>query len=77
MCQAMALAFAIRVWRQKHLRRLFGLGPQFLQHLLLALNGDVLRLEIMRHVDAQTALGKVFDVPHRGLHRVVGTPDIS
>ena len=67
------LPFAVRVRRQEHLGRLFGLRPQFPQHLLLALNGDVLRGEITCRVDAQAPLRQVLHVAHRSLHRVVRT----
>ena len=58
------LALAVRVRRQEHLGRLFGLRPQFLQHLLLTLNGDVLRCEITCAVSMpKRRLGKSFTWP--------------
>src|SRR5207245_6075134 len=66
------LAFAIGVGGEQHaigvLRRRLQLGD----HLLLALDDLVDRLEAVLDVHAHLGLRQVHDVAHRGLHRVAG-----
>ena len=63
-------AFAVRIRRQvdrvHSACQLLQLGND----LFLAGNDDVLGIEIVIDVDAQRALGQIFDVPERGLNRV-------
>ena len=63
------LAFAVRVRRQidgvGRGRQLFQLGD----NLLFAGDDDVIRLEAVRDIDAQSALGQIFHVAERGFDR--------
>ena len=66
-------ALAVRVRRQKDE---IGRGRQLLQlghNLLFAGDDDVIRLEVVRGVDAQRALGQILDVAERGLDGVALT----
>ena len=58
-------AFAVRVRRQIDVVRGQGQLLQLGENLLLAGNDDVFRLEFVVDIDAQRALGQVFDVPER------------
>ena len=58
-------AFAVRVRRQIDVVRGQGQLLQPGENLLLAGNDDVFRLEFVVDIDAQRALGQVFDVPER------------
>ena len=58
------LALAVRVGGQQHAVRLFGLVLQLAHQLGLALDGDIVRLVAMLHIDAQLAGGQVADMAH-------------
>jgi hypothetical protein len=63
--------FAVRVGREvDHLGRSRRVGD-FLQDLFLAWDRDVLRLEVVFDVDAQGAVGEVFDVALGGENLIV------
>ena len=65
------LAFAIGVGREVDGVRLPGRLLEFGDELLLALDDDVSGLEAVLDIYREIALGKVFDVPERGLNDVV------
>ena len=62
------LALAIRVGRKQDPRRLLGRGFDLRDDLLLAVDDDVLGLEIMLDIDADGGLGQVLHVSDRSLH---------
>ena len=63
------LAFAVRIRRQidgvRRGRQLFQLGDNF----LFAGDDDVIRLEVVRDIDAQSALGQILHVAERSFDR--------
>ncbi len=65
------LALAVGVGRQVHGRRRLRQLLQLGDHLLLAGNDHVIRLEVVLDVHAQDALGQVLHVAERGLDFVV------
>ena len=65
------LAFAIRVGRDEDLARALRDLLEVAQHVFLAFDRHVLRLEAVIDVDAKLLRGQIADVADRGAHRVV------
>jgi hypothetical protein len=68
MCQAMASPSRSGSGASKHPRRPLGRGLDLRDDLLLAVDDDVLGLEIVLDIDADGGLGQVLDVSDGGLH---------
>ena len=65
------LSFAVRVGREEDLGGVLRLFFQFLDHVSLSADVDIMRLEAVVDIDAETALRQVADVALGGGHLVI------